>query len=584
MHLDPDNPASQALSVYFPSKGTVHVPWEYLTHRFADGRDGGLAHAYAITAARAQGTTMDTARAVVPDDTSRAGLYVMLSRARTDVAAYLVARDELDERDDDETWLPTEPSPEGPVGQLAERLDRSRPDQQASEQDPLATAAHRLRRQRSLAELTALRLGQSAPHRSEARPATEVARHAPGARPVRTGGSSSGANGAPAGEARGGWTGANNTPSRHGAPWTAPNAPYAQAEPTRAAGAPRQVVLRRAELAAEAALRAAALTNPPAALVARIGPRPAAGPDRAAWDELVGGLAVYQARHRPDAHPHEVGPPPVATPNGQPADPWLTRLEQAVWLADSWASALPRALRDRFDGAGQVRPRERAVAGLHALIDAGHQSDELWAVLTEVPVDGVRAGAAVLEHRITDLCQLAGVDPALYELPAPRTAQQEWNDLFRLVRAVEINHLAAQPTADLATERRSLTYALSRPGELAPPRSADRERLTLIEAALNRQTTDALLHAKAEPAGYLTALLGPRLGTGPEAHAWNEAASRVEHYRHHVLGLPYETPAHQGSVDPIRHALGDRPTEPSDAAAYRHARDIAGLRDGQLEL
>jgi hypothetical protein len=294
VHLDPDNPAGQALSVYFPSKGTVHVPWEYLTHRFTDGRDGGLAHAYAITAARAQGTTMDTARAVVPDDTSRAGLYVMLSRARTDVAAYLVARDQLDDRDDDETWLPTEPNPQGPVGQLADRLGRSRPEQQAGEQDPLATTAHRLRRRHTLAELTALRFSQ----------------------------------------------------------------------PTSAAGVPHQVVLRRAELAAEAALRAAALTNPPAALVARIGPRPAAGPDRATWEQVVGGLAIYHARHRPDVPPHEAGPPPVAGPHRQPADPWLVCRQQAVWLADNWAAALPPALRDRFGGPGQTLPRERAIAGL----------------------------------------------------------------------------------------------------------------------------------------------------------------------------------------------------------------------------
>ena len=613
VHVDPDNPAGQALSVYFPSKGMVHVPWEYLTYRFDDGRDGGLAHAYAITAAKAQGTTMDTARAVVPDDTSRAGLYVMLSRARADVAAYLVARDQLDERDDDETWLPTEPSPDGPVGQLADRLRRSRPEQQAGEQDPLAAAAHRLRTQHSLAELAALRLGQPAPTQSDAAPAPGAARHAPG---VRANGSSSGANGAPAARGRADRTGTNNTSNTHG-PWAAPNAtsirpgtpktgPNAsdiQAEPRSVVGAPHQVVLRRAELAAEAALRAAALTNPPAALVARIGPRPATGPDRAAWDELVGGLAIYHARRRPAAPLHEVGPPPLAAPHHQPQDPWLTCREQAVRLADSWTAALPRALRDRFDGAGQALPRERAIAGLHALLDAGRHPDELRDLLAEIPLDGVRAGAAVLEHRVTDLCKVTGLDPALYDLPASRTAQQEWNDLFRLVRAAEINHLATQPTGDLAAERRSLALALSRPGkaqrstiptgpkqpdtgagELASSRSEGRERLDLVEAALNRQTTDALLHAKAEPAGYLTALLGRRPEAGLQIHGWDEAASRVEHYRHHVLGLPYGTPAQPGSADPTHHALGDCPTDPSDAAAYEHARDIAGLRNGQLEL
>ncbi|WP_045875864.1 hypothetical protein [Pseudofrankia sp. DC12] len=58
------------------------------------------------------------------------------------------------------------------------------------------------------------------------------------------------------------------------------------------------------------------------------------------------------------------------------------------------------------------------------------------------------------------------------------------------------------------------------------------------------------------------------------AHGWDEAANRVEHYRHHVLGLPYGTPAQPGSVDPARHALGDRPADPSDDAAYEYARDL----------
>jgi hypothetical protein len=192
------------------------------------------------------------------------------------------------------------------------------------------------------------------------------------------------------------------------------------------------------------------------------------------------------------------------------------------------------------------------------MLDAGHQPEDLRAVLAETPLDGVRAGAAVLEHRVTDLCRALGVDAGRYELPAPRTAQQEWNDLFHLVLAAKINHLAARPTADLADERHSLTDALSRlsgartsgipmgielrdtePEGRGPSRSEGSERLAFIEAALNRQTTDALLHAKAEPAGYLTALLGPRLGAGPEAHGWDEAAGRVEHYRHHVLGLPW---------------------------------------------
>ncbi|OHV69573.1 hypothetical protein [Pseudofrankia sp. BMG5.36] len=55
----------------------------------------------------------------------------MLSRACRDLAAYLLRRDEIDQADDDETWLSATPGP-GPddpldqLDQLAARLDRSR--------------------------------------------------------------------------------------------------------------------------------------------------------------------------------------------------------------------------------------------------------------------------------------------------------------------------------------------------------------------------------------------------------------------------------------------------------------------------
>jgi hypothetical protein len=51
------HPDRQALSVHFPGKGPVPVDPAYLTFPFQDGRDGGLAHAYAITAHKAEGAT-----------------------------------------------------------------------------------------------------------------------------------------------------------------------------------------------------------------------------------------------------------------------------------------------------------------------------------------------------------------------------------------------------------------------------------------------------------------------------------------------------------------------------------------------
>ncbi|MBL7499775.1 relaxase domain-containing protein [Frankia sp. CNm7] len=613
IHANPGDLDSQTVTVYFPSKGTVTVPWAYLTHQFDDGRDGGLTHAYALTAAKAQGSTMNTARAVVTDDTTRPGLYVMLSRARTDLAAYLIRRDDLNTRDDDETWLPATPPPgsDDPIERLAARLDRSQPDQPTHTHDPLATAAHQLRATHTLAELTALRLSRWTPEQrpgpgvpvtstpATARPTTSGAAHAPHApfapnraAPLAPDEPNRAARPAPEG---------GGTPAGSGAGPAAPDG-LADSRGAPVGGVPWQVVLRRAELAAEAAIRAAALADPHAELVVRLGPRPAAGPRRAAWDDAVGGLAIYHARHQPTAPAWATGPPPGATPHDRERDPWLLQRGQAVRLADTWAAPLPDPVRTRFTSPGQTVPRQRAIAGLHALLDAGHPADQLAAGLRQDPVDHIRTAAAVLDHRVTALCRHAGLDPTLYDLPTPSTAQEEWNTINGQLARAETIHLATSPTSALAAERRSLTTALAPPAGHSTPGPAKatsgattrqaglaakanlEERLRRVEAALDHQTTDAILHAESQAAGYLTALLGPRPHDGAATTGWDQAAGRVEHYRHHHLGLPYGTPAHPDTTDPTQHALGNRPANPTDATAYDQARDIGSLHGGQLTL
>ncbi|ONH25523.1 MobF family relaxase [Pseudofrankia asymbiotica] len=599
VHVDPDDPGTQTVTVHFPSKGIVTVPWAYLTHRFDDGRDGGLAHAYALTAAKAQGSTMDTARAVVTDDTSRAGLYVMLSRARRDLAAYLLRRDELDQADDDETWLSAAPGPgpDDPLDRLATRLDRSRTEQFADARDPIAATAHQLRLAYPLAALTAARLGHPDPAAPFA-PTAPMALFAPDG-PRRADPN----NGAPF------------APSQAApfAPLTPLSAPRVTEVDAPAGGGgpaeepPRQVVLRRAELAAEAAIRAAALADPPAALVARIGPPPAAAPDRALWDSAVTNLAIYHARHQPDVPSHVPGPPPGARPDDRVRDPWLRLRDQATGLADAWAAVLPADVRARFRSADEAVPRDRAVVGLHALLDAGYPPAALTAALRQDPVDSVRAAAAVLDHRVADLCRQAGVDPALYDLPAATTAQQDWNTVTDLLGRAESGHLATSPTAALAVERRSLEDRLTRRPDIldigdalsssgqtpegnAPggPAGAIRARADLearlgrVNTALDRQIGDAVLQAAAEPAGYLTVLLGPRPASGPAAAGWDEAASRVERYRHRHLGLPYGTPADPASADPVVHALGTRPDALPAADDYAEA--TSATLPGQLAL
>jgi hypothetical protein len=254
-----------------------------------------------------------------------------------------------------------------------------------------------------------------------------------------------------------------------------------------------------------------------------------------------------------------------------------------------------RAAGARFAGQARAVPGERAVAGLHALLEAGRTTGDLAAALARRTVDG--AGAAGLDARVAGLCQRTGVDPGLYELPPPRGAQQDWTELTQLLTLAETNHLASTPAAALAAERRSLAAALAQPADAAEawgtsadavpePRSRAElvARLDRVEAALDRQADDAVLRAGTEPTGYLTALLGPRPTSGAEAAAWEQAAGRVERYRHHALGLPYGAPAQPGNTDPTRQALGERPPQPAAAAEYDQARDAAAMLSEELTL
>jgi conjugative relaxase-like TrwC/TraI family protein len=558
VHLDPDHPDRQALTVHFPGKGRVRVPWTYLTHRFTDGRDGGLGYAYAITAAKAEGSSMPTARAVAPDDTSRAGLYVMLSRARTDLAAYVIRRPDLEADLDEEDWLPVLRDPTGPLERLGEHLAQSRTERLAREFDRLAHAAHRLRRSCTLADLARLPAPTS-----------------PGATRPR-----SPSDGAPAGGHHSGAARTNDMPAP-----TAPNPRRTAPERADTALGTDPVappVARRAELAAEAAIAAAAVTNPPAALVARLGPRPDDGGERILWDRAVGGLAVYHARHQAgpadDPGPAPSGPEPAGTLRTQ----WMLHHDQAVRIARAWSDGLPRhRSRARMHGQAERVPRARVIAGIHALLDHGHHPDTLLAALTSQEQTTVRTGAAGLDHRVTDLCEQEGLSPTDYLLPPPRPAHEDWQELVDLLRTCEIHHLARRPTAQLANERHRLlrTEAAASatpvslgddaPADNAEPAVAAQDALTLIEAALDQQIARAIFQAAIEPTEYLTGLLGDRPAVESDAAGWDDRAEIIERFRHRELGLPYGALASSSAeTNPLRRAVGPRPVRSAATANY----------------
>jgi hypothetical protein len=331
-------------------------------------------------------------------------------------------------------------------------------------------------------------------------------------------------------------------------------------------------VAAQAARATETAIRAAALADPPPQLLARIGPRPAAGPDRVLWDQAVGDLAVYHARWQPTAPTDQPGPPPPGTLGRDTAERWNRQRAAAAQLAHQWATHLPPPVRARFHSAAEQIPRTRAIAGLHALLDHGHTVSGLLGHLHDGDPAAIRSGAAVLDHRVAAALTATGINLAPYTGTPPRTALDDWQALHRLLDAATIAALARAPTAELAAERHRLHRAVVagyRAEAYASPLSgvehatvADRGRL--VDAALNRQISAATAHAVVAPAAYLTDLLGPR-PDGETPTAWDQQARQIEAYRHRQLGLPYGQPADPTGPSPQRRAFGDQPPSQADA-------------------
>ncbi len=493
------HPDQHALTVAFPGNRTVHIGPDYLTHHFPDGRDGGLDHAYALTAHKAEGATLPATRTLATDTTTRAGLYVMLTRARHHLHAYLTHHNTP--HHDDEDWLPHLPPQTGPLAGLADRLRHDHPDQPATTQHPGAVAAHHRYAGHSLAQLTRRRRTLHNRHRDRA-------------------------------------------------------------------------LLRHAEHAAEAAIAATAPTNPPPRLLARIGPRPTHGPDRATWDTAITALAVYHARWQPTSPADHPGPPPPPGPDDHATNHWNNHRRTAEQVAATWANQLTPTTRRAFHSNGQAAPRQRAITGIHALLDHGHTPTAITTNLTTRELDTITTPAAVLDHRVTQLLHAHRIDPTGYDTPPPPSQHAAWQRTTRLLHAAETNHLARQPTHTLHAETTRLAAHLTR----HPTDTHAGERLTLLHAALARHIDTATAHFAHHPAGYLTALLGDRPTDPDQASTWDRHATAIEHYRHHTLGLPHGTPAAEPTAPPRAQALGPPPPDPDgrqhDLARLQNTLDL----------
>jgi conjugative relaxase-like TrwC/TraI family protein len=592
VHLDAEHPEAQWLRVSFAGRGQVTVDWQYLTHEFDDGRTGGLAHAYAITADRSQGSTMHAARSVATDTTSRQAFYVMVSRGERELCAYVIRDRDLEHHADDEQWLPVLATPGGPLGAVVDNLERSRTERLAGDVDPVALAAQELRHGRSLADLA------------------DIARTAERDPQTRSGG-------VPLIVAR--------------------RAELAEQSAVTAASinsAPPAVVARLGGRPGGGAHRRS--------WDAAVG---AVGAYRARWN--AGPTALGYGREAAWA----IGP----RPDGY-GSTWADQRGHAKTIVRRWAARLDPARQQRFWEVIEHIPRERATAAIHALLAAGVDLGDLYSALTERETDTAKTGAAILEHRVNDQLRYHDIDPAAYHLAEPESAAGEWDSVKRLLDTAETHCLSRRELRDLCTEKRDLSelvagnlsrHAATTTAELSAAQAAHdqtsarlaqarrsltvasnrrrpdrqhvadlrhqigglerqhaqeslqldmlhqrlstgcdsqdglRERHDLISAAIGLIVDDAVTAAAVRPARYLTALLGPRPAEPAAAAGWDRRVRTVEAWRHHHLGLGYGQPAAGPDASPSEQALGPNPDDPFDAIARRR---ILERTQGTLDL
>lgn len=158
-----------ALVVDFERRGRVVVDHGHLTHRVRPGVIGRLAHSYALTTYAAQGETYEAGRGLATEAAMRAGVYVALSRGRTDAKLYVLRRRELLPAADEHLGLPRLEATTAILAEVTARLQAQQAEQLATEVDADAPEVARLRRSYSLGQLSAMTAGPATPESHRAR-------------------------------------------------------------------------------------------------------------------------------------------------------------------------------------------------------------------------------------------------------------------------------------------------------------------------------------------------------------------------------------------------------------------------------
>jgi conjugative relaxase-like TrwC/TraI family protein len=142
------------LSVDFAGRGPIEIPLSFLDREIRPGVRGGLVHSYCLTSHAAQGETYEAARHLGTDRSTRPGVYVGLTRGRSDVRLYVLRHAAIEPPAIDDN-LPRLATATTPLDALTDQLAVHGPEQLARELDPSAPAVTHLRANTTLTDLEA---------------------------------------------------------------------------------------------------------------------------------------------------------------------------------------------------------------------------------------------------------------------------------------------------------------------------------------------------------------------------------------------------------------------------------------------
>ncbi len=125
--ISDDEHGRPTVTVDFENRGSLVLGHDFLTQQVRPGVTGGLTPAYAVTTHIAQGSTYAAGRMIASDTSSRAGIYVGLTRGTTDARLYAVRRRELDPAERSDVGLPAIIDTRTATDALADQLAKPEP-------------------------------------------------------------------------------------------------------------------------------------------------------------------------------------------------------------------------------------------------------------------------------------------------------------------------------------------------------------------------------------------------------------------------------------------------------------------------